>query len=111
MKKHEAQPVALTPRWTPLQYIPEQAELWNSTARFRVVPAGRRSGKTELAKRFLIIQAINHHKSHQPSQDRQDVRRLVRIRRAYARSGEADLLGRSKEHDPAQHDDVQAARE
>lgn len=29
-----------------------------STARFRVVPAGRRSGKTELAKRWLLVSAM-----------------------------------------------------
>ena len=51
----------LTPRWDPLRFIEEQYELWASCARFRVVPAGRRSGKTELAKRYLIIQALNHH--------------------------------------------------
>lgn len=47
-----------TDRWTDLVYHPVQAELWTSGARFRVVPAGRRSGKTELAKRFLVIQAM-----------------------------------------------------
>lgn len=29
--------------------------LWNENKRFAVVPAGRRSGKTELAKRKLVI--------------------------------------------------------
>ncbi len=48
----------LTDRWEPLDYHEPQAILWNSNARFRVVPAGRRSGKTELAKRFLILQAL-----------------------------------------------------
>ena len=37
---------------------PEQLRLINSPARFKVVPAGRRSGKTERAKRNLIIQAV-----------------------------------------------------
>lgn len=32
--------------------------MWQSTARFRVVPAGRRSGKTEIAKRWLVLQAL-----------------------------------------------------
>ncbi len=45
----------LTPRWTELAYHPEQARLFCSAARFRVVAAGRRSGKTELAKRFLVM--------------------------------------------------------
>jgi hypothetical protein len=43
-----------TPRWTPLRPHPEQLRLWHSKARFKVVPAGRRSGKTELAKRRLV---------------------------------------------------------
>lgn len=36
-----------------------QQRLVRSDARFRVVPAGRRSGKTELAKRFLIKRAYS----------------------------------------------------
>jgi hypothetical protein len=48
----------LTPRWYPLKPHPEQLRLINSKARFKVVPAGRRSGKTERAKRNLIIQAL-----------------------------------------------------
>jgi hypothetical protein len=49
----------LTDRWTPLEPHPQQARLYKtSTARFRVVPAGRRSGKTELAKRFLVKKAL-----------------------------------------------------
>lgn len=49
---------ALTSRWTPLRYHPEQWRLWTSKARFRCVPAGRRSGKTELAKRYIVKQAL-----------------------------------------------------
>lgn len=45
-------------RWTTLRPHPEQQRLWTSAARFRVVPAGRRSGKTELAKRFLVMRAM-----------------------------------------------------
>lgn len=48
----------LTQRWTDLRYHKVQLELWNSNKRFCVVPAGRRSGKTELAKRKLITKAI-----------------------------------------------------
>lgn len=48
----------LTPRWYPLIPHPEQMRLINSSARFKVVPAGRRSGKSERAKRNLIIQAL-----------------------------------------------------
>jgi hypothetical protein len=48
----------LTARWTPLRYHPIQAAYWNSPHRFNVVPAGRRSGKTETAKRKLIKKAL-----------------------------------------------------
>lgn len=50
--------ITLPKRWTPLKFHAEQQRLWNSKARFRVVVAGRRSGKTELAKRFLVKSAI-----------------------------------------------------
>lgn len=46
-------------RLYPLRSHPEQDRLRNSRARFRVVPAGRRSGKTELAKRKLIVEALS----------------------------------------------------
>jgi hypothetical protein len=42
-----------TRRWAELQPHPEQLRLWNDQTRFKIVPAGRRSGKTELAKRRL----------------------------------------------------------
>lgn len=42
---------------SPLRYHPEQHRLWNSPARFKTVPCGRRSGKTELAKRNLLLNA------------------------------------------------------
>lgn len=48
----------LTPRWTPLIAHPEQVKLMQSSARFIVVPAGRRSGKTERAKRKLVRTAL-----------------------------------------------------
>ena len=57
-EKHPAEPGQLTARWIPLKPHPEQLRLINSPARFKVVPAGRRSGKTERAKRNLIIQAL-----------------------------------------------------
>ncbi len=41
-------------RWYPLQAIPIQLELIADTTRFIVVPAGRRSGKTERAKRKIV---------------------------------------------------------
>ena len=40
-----------TQRWYPLKAIPQQVALDACQARFIVVPAGRRSGKTERAKR------------------------------------------------------------
>jgi hypothetical protein len=45
-------------RWAPLRYHPAQQAYWNSTHRFNVVPAGRRSGKTELFKRKLVKRAL-----------------------------------------------------
>ncbi len=49
---------ALTPRWRPLSYHPAQYALyWASRSRFRIVPAGRRSGKTEIAKRWVVARA------------------------------------------------------
>lgn len=50
--------IQLTPRWKRLDHHAEQWRLWNSKARFRVVPAGRRSGKTEIAKRFIVMAAM-----------------------------------------------------
>ena len=43
-----------TRRWTSLRDHCEQLRLWNDPSRFKIVPAGRRSGKTELAKRRLV---------------------------------------------------------
>lgn len=45
---------AWTRRWTTLRPHPVQLQLWNDNHRFKIVPAGRRSGKTELAKRRLV---------------------------------------------------------
>lgn len=45
--------------WELLRYHPEQSRLWQATTRFNVVPAGRRSGKTEICgKRKLITCAL-----------------------------------------------------
>lgn len=51
-------PGMLTTRWTQLKAHPEQSRLWYKPSRFNVNPAGRRSGKTELAKRKLVYNAI-----------------------------------------------------
>lgn len=40
--------------WFPLRPHAEQSALWRSSARFRAVIAGRGSGKTELARRFIV---------------------------------------------------------
>lgn len=44
----------LPSRWTPLRPHELQHRLWTSPHRFNVVPAGRRSGKTETRKRKLV---------------------------------------------------------
>lgn len=48
----------LTRRWTPMRPHHIQQALRVSKARFKVVPAGRRSGKTEIAKREAVKDAI-----------------------------------------------------
>jgi len=45
-------------RWYPLTEHPTQTALVNDRVRFKVVPAGRRSGKTERAKRFVVREAM-----------------------------------------------------
>lgn len=50
--------MALPSRWTELRPHPEQTRLINSWSRFRTVPAGRRSGKTEIAKRKLVKRSM-----------------------------------------------------
>lgn len=47
-------------RWYKLKDIPEQVRLVSEDKRFKVVPAGRRSGKTERAKRYIVKQAMSH---------------------------------------------------
>lgn len=47
-----------TPRWTTLRQHPAQQRYYQSETRFNVVPAGRRSGKTELAKRRLVRRGV-----------------------------------------------------
>lgn len=50
---------SLPKRWTPLRYHPEQARLIQDTRRFKTIAAGRRSGKTEIAKRMGVQWAID----------------------------------------------------
>jgi hypothetical protein len=47
-------------RWYKLIDIPEQLRLIHEPRRFKVVPAGRRSGKTERAKRYVVKQAVKN---------------------------------------------------
>lgn len=47
-------------RWYKLHDHPVQAALITDPVRFKVVPAGRRSGKTERAKRFVAKQAMKN---------------------------------------------------
>lgn len=47
-----------TDRLYQLRYHAEQERLKTSPARFKVVPAGRRSGKTEQAKRKLVVSSL-----------------------------------------------------
>jgi hypothetical protein len=65
-RKRLPAPEGLTPRWYGLRYHPVQHRLMHeSRARFRVVPAGRRSGKTECAKRYLVGAALlSHHEAN-----------------------------------------------
>jgi hypothetical protein len=57
----------LTPRWKVLKFHPVQDRLIRSAARFNVVPAGRRSGKTEIVgKRKIVLCALNAHRKDLP---------------------------------------------
>lgn len=47
-------------RWYPLIDIPEQVRLVNEAFRFKVIPAGRRSGKTERFKRKVAKEAMRN---------------------------------------------------
>jgi len=48
----------LHPRWSVLRPHAIQSAFYRSAHRFNVVPAGRRSGKTEIAKRRLVRRAV-----------------------------------------------------
>lgn len=43
-----------TARWHELREHKEQIRLWNHPARFKIVPSGRRGGKTEISKRKIV---------------------------------------------------------
>lgn len=48
----------LGPRWTPMFLSPEQRQYYLFNGRFVVVPAGRRTGKSEIAKRRGVSRAM-----------------------------------------------------
>lgn len=98
---------ALTPRWTRLRHHPEQARLRRSPARFKVVCAGRRSGKTELMKREGVRWALSGGPSHlvdfqavfaAPTRDQakaiywEDLKALVPYRFVRGRPKEGELV-------------------
>lgn len=59
-------------RWYKLDDHPVQHDLVNDKVRFKVVPAGRRSGKTERAKRYLAREAmreVGHYFAAAPTRD------------------------------------------
>jgi hypothetical protein len=57
----------LTPRWHQLRQIDSQTDLLERLVRFNVVSAGRRSGKTEiLGKRMVVVRAFCAHRKDMP---------------------------------------------
>lgn len=47
-----------------IKLLPWQQKVWNDEARFKVVAAGRRTGKSRLAAYLLIINALQANKGH-----------------------------------------------
>lgn len=47
-----------------VELLPWQQEVWNDTTRFKVVAAGRRTGKSRLAAWLLIINALQTDRGH-----------------------------------------------
>lgn len=59
--------IKLPVRWTPLVDHPTQIAAFRSRHRFNVIPAGRRSGKTEIVgKRKMALRCILCHDAHFP---------------------------------------------
>ena len=58
--------MTLSKRWTKLRYHEAQHRYFHSTARFNVTPAARRSGKSEIAKRRLVLKAVRGTKYDEP---------------------------------------------
>ena len=57
-EKAKLWPRNLTERWYPLFIHDVQHALWNDDHRFRIVPAGRRAGKSERGMRNLVRRAL-----------------------------------------------------
>ncbi len=57
-EQRELYPKNLTRRWYPLFEHEIQHALWTEDARFKICPSGRRSGKTERAKRKLAAESM-----------------------------------------------------
>ena len=53
-------PALITKRWSPLRHYDVQQAFLRSTTRFNIAPPGRRSGKTEIAKRRLVRKALSY---------------------------------------------------
>lgn len=47
-----------------IKLLPWQQEVWNDDTRFKVVAAGRRTGKSRLAAWMLIVEALQTNKGH-----------------------------------------------
>ncbi len=47
-----------------IKLLPWQQKVWDSKARFKVVAAGRRTGKSRLAAWLLIVNALQLEKAH-----------------------------------------------
>lgn len=59
-------PALLHPRWSVLRPHLIQRAFYTSQHRFNVVPAGRRSGKTEIAKRRLVRRSVRGSQHDRP---------------------------------------------
>jgi hypothetical protein len=47
-----------------IELLPWQQEVWADTTRFKIVAAGRRTGKSRLAAWMLIVNALQAEKGH-----------------------------------------------
>jgi phage terminase large subunit len=47
-----------------IKLLPWQQEVWNNSTRFKVIAAGRRTGKSRMAAWALIVEALQADKGH-----------------------------------------------